>query len=185
MQRYYCHFGGMKWIKTNFLVLHVWLSIILLKLEDSLSFQLSVNVMRWLIIVFMHIEFISSMNSFINWIYIITEFIYISVCQVDMWNDFFDNAGILLILGKLKFETKSGKICPSYVDHIPTRNVKSALALVVRLLLEHSKVPEFLSVTKDSAMLQIKNTSKDDVFHSNSFGNCQHYLLIEPLSSCT
>jgi hypothetical protein len=40
----------------------------------------------------------------------------------------------------------------------------------VRLLLEHSKVPDHQSVIEDSAMLLIKNTSKDHAFHSNSFG---------------
>jgi hypothetical protein len=58
----------------------------------------------------------------------------------------------------------AGKNSHSYVDHVPPRNVKSALALVVRLLLEHAKVPEDKSVTEDSAMKIIKNTSKDDIF---------------------
>ncbi len=48
--------------------------------------------------------------------------------------------------------------------------MKSALALVVRLLLEHSKISECSNVVQDSAMLLITNTTKDDVFHSNSFG---------------
>jgi hypothetical protein len=53
---------------------------------------------------------------------------------------------------------------------VPARDVKFALALVVHLLLEHSKVPECSSLVQDFAMLLIKDTTKDDVFHSNSFG---------------
>ncbi len=89
---------------------------------------------------------------------------------MDTWNDFFDDAGNRLNISKLKYQTKNGKICLSYVHHVPARNEKSTLALVVRLLLKHSNVPEFSSVVQDYAMLLIKNTTKDDVFHSNSFG---------------
>jgi hypothetical protein len=70
----------------------------------------------------------------------------------------------------LKYETKSGKQSHSFVDHVPPRNVKSSIALVVRLLLEHSKVPEDKIVIEASAMKIIKNISKDDVFQSNSLG---------------
>ncbi len=48
--------------------------------------------------------------------------------------------------------------------------MKSALALVVRLFLEHSKVTESSSMVQESAMLLLKKTSNADVFHSNSFG---------------
>jgi hypothetical protein len=48
--------------------------------------------------------------------------------------------------------------------------VKCALALVVPLYLEHSKVIESSSMVQDSAMLLIKETTNADVFHSNSFG---------------
>jgi hypothetical protein len=60
-------------------------------------------------------------------------------------------------------------------------NVKSALALVVRLFLEHSKVTESSSMVQDSAMLIIKETTNADVFHSNSFGkvnaNFAHFVI--------
>jgi hypothetical protein len=61
------------------------------------------------------------------------------------------------------------------------RNVKCALALVVRLFLEHSKVTESSSMVEDSAMLLIQETTNADVFHSNSFGkvnaNFAHFVI--------
>jgi hypothetical protein len=100
---------------------------------------------------------------------------------VDTWNDFFDKDGNKLNIGQLKYETKHGKLCPSYVHNVPTRNMKSALALVVCLFLEHSKVTESSSMVQDSAILLLKETTKDDVFHSNSFGkvnaNFAHFVI--------
>jgi hypothetical protein len=110
------------------------------------------------------------MKSFLHRIHIIHEFVYISVCQVDTWNDFVDEDGNKLNIGKLKYQTKHGTFCPLYVHHVPTRNVESALVLVVHLFLEHSKVTESSSMVQDYAMLIIKETSNADVFHSNSFG---------------
>ena len=86
---------------------------------------------------------------------------------MDTWNDFFDKDGNKLNIGQLKYETKHGKLCPSYVHVLPTRNVKSALALVECLFLEHTKVTESSSMVQVSAMLLLKETTKDDVFHSN------------------
>jgi hypothetical protein len=121
------------------------------------------------------------MNSFLHRIHIIHEFIYISVCQVDTWNDFVDEDEKKLNIGKLKYQAKLGKSCPLYVCHVPTRNVKSALALVVHLFLEHSKVTESSSMVQDSAMLIIKETTNTDVFHSDSFGkvnaNFAHFVI--------
>jgi hypothetical protein len=48
--------------------------------------------------------------------------------------------------------------------------VTCALALVVPLFLEHSKVTKSSSMVQDSAMLLVKETTNADVFHSNSFG---------------
>jgi hypothetical protein len=76
------------------------------------------------------------MNSYLHRIHIIHEFVYISVCQVDTWNDFIDEDGNKLNIGELKYQTKHGKFRPSYVHYVPARNVKSALALVVHLFLE-------------------------------------------------
>ncbi len=78
---------------------------------------------------------------------------------MDTWNDFFDDSGNRLNLGQLKFQTKHGKICPSYVDHVPARNVKSALTLVVRLLLEHLKVSECSSIIEDSVFSSLLQLS--------------------------
>ncbi len=134
------------------------------------SFQCFVNVMHQLTIVFMFIVFMFYMYSFLHQIHIIHEFVCISVCQVDTWNDFFDEDGNKLNIGQLKYETKHGKFFPSYIHLVSARNVKSALALVVRLFLEHFKVTENSSMLQDSAMLLLKETSNTDVFHSNSFG---------------
>ncbi len=153
------------------LICIIWMFI------DSLSYTFSVSVKCWLIIVFVNNEFIYYMNSFITWICMIHKFIYIIVHWVDIRNDFRDNHWHRLNIGKLKYLPKTGENSHSYVDHVPPRNVKSALALVVRLLLEHAKVPEDKSVTEDSAMKIIKNTSKDDIFipiHSTS----QHYFCL-------
>jgi hypothetical protein len=48
--------------------------------------------------------------------------------------------------------------------------VKSALSLVVRLLLEHSNVPEEKSSIVDLLMIDIKKSSKDKTIHANSIG---------------
>jgi hypothetical protein len=98
------------------------------------------------------------------------EIVYIYVCQVDRWNDFVDEDGNKLNIGELKYQTKHGKLFPLYVHHVPPRNVKCALALVVHLFLEHSKITESSSMVEDSAILLIKETTNADVFHSNSFG---------------
>ena len=98
------------------------------------------------------------------------EFVYIYVCQVDTWNGFVDEDGNKLNIGELKYQTKHGKFFPSYVHQVLARNVKCALALVVHLFLEHSKVTESSSMVQDFVMLLLKETSSDDVFHSNSFG---------------
>ncbi len=59
--------------------------------------------------------------------------------------------------------------------------MKSALVLVVRLFLEHSKVTESSSMVHYSAMLINKETTNADVFHSNSFGkvnvNFSHFVI--------
>ncbi len=89
---------------------------------------------------------------------------------MDTWNDFVDEDGNKLNIGQLKYQTKHEKFCPSYAYHVPARNVKSALALVVHLFLEHSKVTESSSMVQDSAMVNIKETTNANVFHSDSFG---------------
>jgi hypothetical protein len=99
------------------------------------------------------------------------EFVCIYVCQVDTWNDFADEDDNKLNIGELKYQTKHGKFFPLYVHHVPPRNVRCALLLVVCLFLERSKVTESSSMAHDSAMLLIKETTNADVFHSNSFGN--------------
>ncbi len=48
--------------------------------------------------------------------------------------------------------------------------MKSALSLVVRLLLEHSNVPEEKSSIVDLLMIDIKKSLKDKMIHANSTG---------------
>ena len=126
--------------------------------------------MHQLTIVFTFYVFMFCMNLFIQWIHIIHVFVYMSVCQVDMCFDFFDEDGNKLNIGQLKYHTKHGKVCLLYVHHVRARNVKSALVLVVHLFLEHSKVTESSSMVQDSDMLLLKKTSNADIFHSYSFG---------------
>jgi hypothetical protein len=63
-----------------------------------------------------------------------------------------------------------GKQALSFVDNVPARDVKSALSLVVHLLLEHSNVPEEKSSIVDLLMIDIKKSSKGETIHANSIG---------------
>jgi hypothetical protein len=90
--------------------------------------------------------------------------------QVDTYNDFQDEQGNQLHIGELKYVTKYGKEALSFVKNDPARDVKSALSLVVRLLLEHSNVPEEKSCVEDLLMKDIKKSSKEERIHSNSIG---------------
>jgi hypothetical protein len=92
------------------------------------------------------------------------------VYQVDTYNNFQDDQGNQHHIGELKYVTKYGKEALSCVNHVPARDVKSALSLVVRLFLEHSNVPEEKSSVEDSLMNDIKKSSKEETIHSNSIG---------------
>jgi hypothetical protein len=70
----------------------------------------------------------------------------------------------------LKYDTKYGKEALLFVDHVPARDVKSALSLLVHLFLEHLKVPEEKSIVEDLLMKLIKKSSKEETIHSNSIG---------------
>ena len=48
-------------------------------------------------------------------------------------NDFTDNQGNKLHVGKLEFKTKHGKKPNSFVKYVHPRDVKSAICLLVRL----------------------------------------------------
>ncbi len=91
-----------------------------------------------------------------------------AVYKVD--NNFQDDHGNKLHIGELRYVSKRGKQALSFVDNVPARDVKFALSLVVRLLLEHSNVPEEMSSIVDSLMIEIKKSSKDKTIHANSFG---------------
>jgi hypothetical protein len=73
-------------------------------------------------------------------------------------------------MGGLKYVTKYVKEALSFVDNVPARDVKSALSLDVRLLLEHSNVPEEKSCVVDLLMKDIKKSSKEERIDSNSIG---------------
>jgi hypothetical protein len=92
------------------------------------------------------------------------------VYKVDTYNNFQDDQGNKLCIGELKYVSKKGKESLSFVDNVPTRDVKSALSLAVRLLLEHSNVPEEKSCIVDLLMKDIKKSSKDKKIHANSIG---------------
>ena len=89
---------------------------------------------------------------------------------MDTYNDFKDNQGNQLQIGELNYASKKGKSVLSFADNVPARDIKSALSLVVRLLLEHSSVSDDKSSINDSLMVQIKKSSTDELTHSNSFG---------------
>ncbi len=68
----------------------------------------------------------------------------------------------------MEYVSKKGKQALSFVDNVPARDVKSVLSLVVRLLLEHSNVPEEKSSIVDLLMIDIKKSPKDEMIHTNS-----------------
>ncbi len=90
--------------------------------------------------------------------------------QVDIYDKIQDDQGNQLHIGELKYVTKFGKEALSFVDNVPTRDVKSALSLVVRLLLEHSNVPEEKSCVVDSLVKDIKKSSNEERIPSISIG---------------
>jgi hypothetical protein len=59
------------------------------------------------------------------------------VYKVDTYNGFQDDQGNKLCIGELKYVSKKGIQALSFVDNVPAKDVKSALSLVVHLLLEH------------------------------------------------
>jgi hypothetical protein len=89
---------------------------------------------------------------------------------VDTYNNFKDDQGNQLQIGELNYASKKVKSVLSFTDNVPARDIKSALSLVVRLLLEHSSVSDDKSSINDSLMVQIKKSSTDELTHSNSFG---------------
>jgi hypothetical protein len=72
--------------------------------------------------------------------------------------------------GELQYVSKKGKQALSFANNVHARDLKSALSLVVCLLLEHSNVPEEKSSLVDLLMMDIKKSSKDKTIHANSIG---------------
>jgi hypothetical protein len=108
------------------------------------------------------------------------------VYKVDTYNDFQDDQGNKLCIGELKYVSKKGKQAISFVNNVPARDVKSALPLVVRLLLEHSNVPEEKSCIVDLLMKDIKKSSKDKTIHADSIGkvNASFAKFVVDLLQC-
>jgi hypothetical protein len=82
------------------------------------------------------------------------------------WDDLQDAEGNKLHIGHLKNVTKHGKGALSFVNHVPLRDVKFTLFLVVCLFEEHSRVTEDDSFVEDSLMKLIKKSSQDETIHS-------------------
>ncbi len=70
----------------------------------------------------------------------------------------------------MKYVSKKGKQAHLFADNVPARDVKSALSLVVGLLLEHSNVPKEKSSIVDLLMIDIKKSLKDKRIQANSIG---------------
>jgi len=76
----------------------------------------------------------------------------------------------------LEFKTKFGKKPDSFIKHVHPRDVKSALCLLPRLILEQPKVSDEDSEIYDSLMIEIKKTAINDVVHANSFGKVGEFF---------
>ncbi len=90
--------------------------------------------------------------------------------QVDTYNDFKDDQGNQHQIGELNYASKKGKRVLPFADNVPAKDIKSALSLVIHLLLKHSSVTNEKSCIHDSLMVEIKKSSKEEITHSNSFG---------------
>ncbi len=89
---------------------------------------------------------------------------------MDTYNNFNEDQGNQLQIGELNYASKKVKSVLSFPDNVPARDIKSALSLVIRLLLEHSSVTDDKSCINDLLMVQIKKLSKEELTHSNLFG---------------
>jgi hypothetical protein len=67
-----------------------------------------------------------------------------------------------------EYVSKKGRQTLSFADNVPARDMKSVLSLVVRLLLEHSNVPEEKSFIVDLLMIDIKKSLNYKTIHANS-----------------
>jgi len=92
------------------------------------------------------------------------------------WNDLTVKHENKLHVGKLEFKTKHGRKPNSFIKHVHPRDVKSALCLVIRLILEQPKVSAEDSEIHDSVMQDIKKSANNEVVHANSFGNVSEFF---------
>ncbi len=86
------------------------------------------------------------------------------------YNNFKDNQSNQLQIGELNYASKKGKSVLSFAENVPARDIKSALSLVVCLLLENSSVTNDKSCIHDLLIAEIKKLSEEELTHSNLFG---------------
>jgi len=86
----------------------------------------------------------------------------------DTWDDLTDKHGNKLHVGKLEFKTKHGRKPNSFIKHVHPRDVKSALCLVVGLILEQPKVSAEYSEIHNSVMQDIKKSTINEAVHAIS-----------------
>jgi hypothetical protein len=65
-----------------------------------------------------------------------------------------------------------------FVNHVPARDIKSALSLDLCLFFEHSKVSEDISIVENLLMKLIKKSSQDETIHSNLIGKVNNSFAI-------
>ncbi len=91
-------------------------------------------------------------------------------------NDLTNKQGNKLHVGKLEFKTKHGKKPNSFIKHVHSRDVKSALCLLVRLFLDQPKVSVEDSEIHDSLMQDIKKIAINEGVHVNLFGKVSEFI---------
>jgi hypothetical protein len=94
----------------------------------------------------------------------------------DTWNDLTDKQGNKLHVGKLEFKTKHGKKPNSFIKYAHSRDVNSAICLLVRLFLEQPKVSDEDSKIHDLLMQIIKKSAINEGVHANSFGKVSEFI---------
>ena len=121
-------------IFTTMCILHLWQSTILQSLElfilQILELLACLRIYPLFqfsfLLIFLysyHCIFFHKQRGYLEWLYI-------------------DDTGNTLQIGKLEYVTKHGKKIPSFVKHVPPRDFKSTLCLVVNLFLEQAKISD-------------------------------------------
>ncbi len=96
---------------------------------------------------------------------------------MDSWDDLQDDWGNTLHIGKLEYKTKQGKKPGSFLDNVFSRDVKSALCLLVNLFLEQPKIKDKDSNISDPLIKLIMTSAVNKGLHANSFGKVSSFVL--------